>query len=93
MRRHIVLKALILLPILGCGEAQERASAVKTAERGSISAPVAAVTPAAPASADGSVRYGSSATSASARNSSRPRPPWPTFPLRSRGPGRTRCVA
>ena len=24
MRRHIVLNALILLPILGCGEAQEK---------------------------------------------------------------------
>src|SRR5271157_610963 len=61
MRRHIVLNALILLSILGCGEAQERASAVKTAERGSVSTPGAAVTPAAPASADGSVGSGSSA--------------------------------
>jgi|SRR5208282_82981 len=51
MRRHIVLNALILLPILGCGEAQERASAVKSVERGSASAPGAAGTPAAPASA------------------------------------------
>ncbi len=48
MRRHVVLNALILLPILGCGEAQE--SAVKTAARRSVSAPGAAGTPAAPAS-------------------------------------------
>jgi hypothetical protein len=54
MRRHIVLNALILLPILGCGAAQE--SAVKTVERGSVIAPGAAGTPAAPAFADGSVR-------------------------------------
>ena len=37
MRRHIVLNALILLPILGCGEAQE--SAVKSAKRSWVSAP------------------------------------------------------
>jgi len=49
MRRHIVLNALILLPILGCGEAQE--SAVKTTKRSWVSAPRAAAKPEAPASA------------------------------------------
>jgi hypothetical protein len=46
MRRHIVLKALMLLPILGCNSARE--SAVKTAERGSFNAPRAAAKSAAP---------------------------------------------
>src|SRR5271166_3027000 len=50
MRRHIVLNALILLPILGCGEPQESAVKLKI-ERTSVSAPGAAGTPAAPASA------------------------------------------
>ncbi len=49
MRRHIVLNALILLPMLGCSEAPE--SAMKTPKRSWGSAPGAAATPAAPASA------------------------------------------
>jgi hypothetical protein len=39
MRRHIVLKALMLLPFLGCEAARE--SGVKSAERGAVSAPAA----------------------------------------------------
>jgi hypothetical protein len=39
MRRHIVLNVLILLPILGCGEAQESATVLKSAERVAASAP------------------------------------------------------
>ena len=47
MRRHIVLNALILLPILGCGEEVAReARRVKSAETVSVSAPGAAGTPA-----------------------------------------------
>ena len=46
MRRHIVLNALILLPMLGCGDARE--SNVKTAERVSVSAPGSAARSEAP---------------------------------------------
>ena len=60
MRRHVVLNALILLPILGCGEAQE--SAVKTAKRSWVSAPGDAAKSEAPASPNASGRaYASSA--------------------------------
>jgi len=60
MRRHIVLIALILLPILGCGEAQE--SAVKSAQRSWVSAPGDAAKSETPASPNASGRaYASSA--------------------------------
>ena len=59
-RRHIVLNALILLPILGCGEAQE--SAVKSAKRSWVSGPGDAAKSEAPASPNASGRaYESSA--------------------------------
>ena len=60
MRRHTVLNALILLPILGCGEAQE--SAVKSAKQSWVSAPGDAAKSETPASPNASGRaYASSA--------------------------------
>ncbi len=62
MRRHIVLNVLILLPMLGCGEAQEAAREVKSAEPGSVSAPAPTAKPAPPASANAIVMTDGSVT-------------------------------
>ncbi len=62
MRRHIVLNAFILLPLLGCGEEARESRSVKSAEKVDFGAPGAAATPAAPARARAST--GADASSA-----------------------------